>query len=141
MSLPILVPDSQIYFATRLEAIRDLYFDRRLGKAISEMPLENIDSELHSIVSGASLSTLARHGLRGQTFYAVPSILMAEPYLLGYYRLLYGISQKQFYGRGAFSIFKHMEMKGTVSETAKEQLSIFCSAMAGTGDILIASLV
>ena len=140
MPFPTLIPDSQLYFATKLEAIRELYFDRRLGQAISSVPLAKVDGELHSIVSAASLSTLALHGLRGETFYAVPCLPAAEPHLVGYYRLLYGISQKQFYGRGAFSMFKTMELKGILSAAAEGQLSDLCSAMAATADILIASL-
>jgi len=140
MPFPTLVPDSQLLFAVKLDAIRDLYFDKRLRDAVAAIPLAKIDAELHQAVSAASLSTLAQHGLRGETFYPVPCLLEAEPYLLGYYRLLYGVSQKLFYKSSAFSRFKTMETRGVLISNAKVDLADLCAALAGTADVLIASL-
>ena len=140
MPLPILTPDSQLLFATKLEAIRDLYFDERLQAAVKATPLATIDAQLHATASSASLSALAQRGLRGEAFCPVPCLLEAEPYLLGYYRLLYGISQKQFYTGSTFSRFKGMELRGVLSPTLKPELADLCAALSGTADILIASL-
>ena len=140
MPLPTLTPDSQLLFAVKLDEIRGLYFDSRLATAVAAVPLANIDAELHASVSAASLSALAKHGLRGETFYPVPSLLKAEPYLLGYYRLIYGISQKRFYQSSAFSSFKGMELRGTLNVAAQDRLPELCSALASTADVLVASL-
>lgn len=140
MPLPTLTPDSQLLFAVKLDAIRGLYFNSRLTAAVAAVPLKTIDAELHATVSAASLSALAKHGLRGETCYPVPSLLEAEPYLLGYYRLIYGISQKQFYQASAFSSFKGMELRGALNATAKSRLPDLCAALAGTADVLVASL-
>lgn len=43
-----------------------------------------------------NLSLLASKGLRGEIVFATPIILKSNPYLLGYYRLLLGYSQKYF---------------------------------------------
>jgi hypothetical protein len=53
-------------------------------------------------------------------------VLEANPYLLGYYRLLMGYSQKEFYGRDkGFGVgyFKSMEEKGKVSKAAAADLA------------------
>ncbi len=63
------------------------------------------------------LATLAGHGLRGELVFPVPQILNANPYLLTYYRLLYGYSQKEFYdGESGLSRFKSMENKGIITK-------------------------
>lgn len=140
MNFPTLLPDSQLIFANKLDSIRELYFDKRLQSAVKAVPVSQIDSELHSIVSAASISSLAQHGLRGETFYPVPCLLEVEPYLLGYYRLVYGISQKQFYSGTAFSRFKNMELKGELGRGSSPELRPLCESLAGTADVLVASL-
>jgi uncharacterized membrane protein YiaA len=56
---------------------------------------------------------LAKHGLRGELVYPVPYLFANNPFLLGYYRLLLGFSQKEFYSTAfGVSIFKTMEVKG-----------------------------
>ncbi len=140
LSYPVLTPDSQILFAAKLNEIRDFYFDSALRDAVAVVDVAMIDAELHQIASRASLSALARHSLRGEAFYPVPSLLEARPRLLGYYRLLYGISRKRFYQSSAFSRFGAMEDSGILRERVKPELTDLCLSLAATADALVASL-
>ena len=74
--------------------------------------------------------------LRGETFFPVPCLLAARPELLGYYRLLYGISQKEFYKRG-YSTFRSMEMENEVSDVNQGMLSQLCLSLCQTGSQLL----
>ncbi len=54
----------------------------------------------------------------------MPSLLRANPCLLGYYRLLLGFSQKQFYGKAhGLSAFKSMEEKASLSRTQEDRVA------------------
>lgn len=61
---------------------------------------------------------VASFGLRGEVLFAVPCVLAANPCLLGYCRLLLGLSQKEFYGKGPFGRFKRLEDEGLIPERA-----------------------
>lgn len=55
-----------------------------------------IDADLHRLVPTPSLNYLARLHLRGELVFPVPSIILHAPRLIGYYRMLLGISKKDF---------------------------------------------
>jgi hypothetical protein len=91
----------------------------------------------------ADLATLAQYGLRAELLFAVPAVPEANPYLLGYYRLLMGYSQKEFYGRDkGFGVgyFKSMEEKGKTSKTAAADLPDLCVAFCATASALLAGV-
>lgn len=105
-------PKLQINFAFTLEKFRARYMQNALLATVQKMSIVELDKQLAEYVPPADLATLARYGLRAELLFAVPAVLEANPYLLGYYRLLMGYSQKEFYGRDkGFSIgyFKSME--------------------------------
>lgn len=73
--------------------------------------------------------------------FPAPLVLDAQPTLLGYYRLLYGYSQKQFYtSESGCSRFKSMETKGVVSSGARASLSELCAAFGERGVALLAGV-
>jgi hypothetical protein len=109
---------------------------KALSQAVEKLPVAQIDRELGKIVGNARLAPLAASGLRGERFYPVPTLLKAKPHLLGYYRLLYGVSQKEFY-RGAFSRFKPMEQDNLLKSENEDLLPSLCRAMAETGTALL----
>jgi hypothetical protein len=88
------------------------------------------------------LKTVAQYGLRGEVFYPVPLLLTANPQLLGYYRLLYGISQKEFYNRrnAPFRPFAAMEERGVVPRQRDTDLPDLCRSLIETGARLIEGL-
>jgi len=110
----ILEPELQINFAQILRQLRDQYLQQALAKTIQNMEISEIDHELARYVPAQSLSLLASRGLRGELLFPVPAVLQQNPYLLGYYRLLLGFSQKIFYsGEFGLTSFKSMEDWGS----------------------------
>ena len=54
-----------------------------------------------------------------------------KPTLVGYYRLLLGISQKRFYRKGTgMGPFKSMETRGLFNPKKRPDLERFCTVMA-----------
>lgn len=80
-------PIQQIHFSHALAEARQTYLQEALGAAVATLDIRTIDSELSSLAPLPLLSSLARKGLRGELIFAVPSILVADPRLLGFYRL------------------------------------------------------
>lgn len=129
--LPVFGANLQIDFWARLQQIRHKHLAEALAQAVSEREIAAIDRELENLVENEHLAVLASYGLRGETLFPVPTLLTAKPQLLGYYRLLYGLSQKEFY-KGAFGKFKLMETKGQLSEDDAKRLSDLCASLAET---------
>jgi hypothetical protein len=123
-------PELQIGFAKILRKIRETYLREALNKTIDTINLSKLDKELSLFVPAEYLKLLAKHGLRGEIIYPVPYLLEANPSLLGYYRLLLGFSQKEFYSSAfGISVFKNMETKGVLLEHHKTKLSGLCKAL------------
>lgn len=134
-------PDLQINFAAHLTEIRSLYLQDALNEAVQSLPIPEIDKQLAIHVAPYSLSSLAGHGLRGELMFPVPIVLAAKPRLLGYYRLLYGYSKKEFYtastGAGRFN---GMEERGVLASRNVAELAPFCLALCKAGTLLLAGL-
>ena len=120
-------PDLQIEFHRRLGVLRESVLMDALLSTVSRLEISRIDRELAEFAAPAALQEVAGWGLRGEILFAVPYVLESRPSLLGYYRLLLGFSQKQFYGdRYGFGPFKSMEDAGHLStgnRAALEELS------------------
>lgn len=98
----------------------------------------SIDKELATFAPAASLRKLASWGLRGELVFAVPTVLAANPYLLGYYRLLLGFSQKAFYtAASGIAKFKALEERGTLGKAQATALQQLCRALCLSGDKLL----
>jgi hypothetical protein len=88
----------------------------------------------------ADLAAMAQYGLRAELLFAVPAVLELNPHLLGYYRLLMGYSQKEFYGGDkGFGVgyFKSMEEKGKASKVAAANLPALCTAFCEAASALL----
>jgi len=134
---PILSVDLQIGFHYRLKSIKDLYFHEALKKTVRKLNISSIDSELKNLVSNEALQRLASFSLRGEVMFPLPILLNENPYLLGYYRLLLGFSQKEFYSKGPFGLFKSMEVDGKLSERSNSQLISLCQSLISSGELLL----
>jgi hypothetical protein len=131
-------PTLQIEFATALEGARGTILRSALGKVVKTLSIADLDSELAAIVPATALATLASKHVRAETLFPTPLVLKSQPSLLGYYRLLYGYSQKQFYAKATgCSVFKAMELKGKLSSKAEAVLSDICLAFASAGTTLL----
>ncbi|RCR71284.1 XcyI family restriction endonuclease [Larkinella punicea] len=139
-NFPTLLPDLQIGLHYRLRNIKDLYFHEALSKAVKNMSISSIDSELNSLVSQDALQKLASFSLRGEALFPLPILLKENPFLLGYYRLLYGFSQKEFYNKGPFGAFKAMEEKGKLSKNASNDLEYLCKSLISTAQGFVSQL-
>lgn len=120
--LPVLMPDLQVSFFYKLKKVSDLQLAPALAREIERIDLNQINHELSQYVPAAALSRLAQHGLRGETFFPLPCVLKGNPFLLAYYRLLLGFSQKEFYKSRNFGKFKKLEDQGTVGSLEDRDL-------------------
>lgn len=116
--------------ATALEAFRRLYLQQALARTISELKLATLNAELDEFAPAPDLQRLASLGLRGEFLFPIPAILSANPRLLGYYRLLLGFSQKEFFHKGKLGRFKSMEEKGRISPRVLPEIPNLCHAFA-----------
>ncbi len=114
-----------------LKAARRLQLQPALSAAVHEVGVPAIDAELQRLVPVASLNHLAALGLRGERVFPVPSIISHAPPLIGYYRMLLGLSRKEFsqphrlgYGRWLAA-----EESGTLPPRLRGVLDQFCTAL------------
>lgn len=139
--LTIPAPDAQINFAASLAGIRSLYLQDALADTVKGLLVPDIDRELAVHVPAHSLTTLAAHGLRGELVFPVPVVLAANPKLLGYYRLLYGYSQKEFYtSKTGLGPFKSMEERGNIRKEIAPNIPALASALCEAGTLLVAGI-
>lgn len=127
------VPQLQVDFSFALGQIRSRYLQDALSKAVETLDIATIDRELNAFVPQDSLRALATHGLRGELVFPVPCLLKANPYLLGYYRMLFGFSQKEFYTkRFGVTCFNSMESKGILTPKNEALLTELCRSLIGS---------
>lgn len=139
-SLPVFKPDMQIIFYYRLNSLKEKYFFESLSKTVKNLDIPVIDAQLAQYVEPKYLSKLASFSLRGETFFPIPYVIKANPFLIGYYRLLYGISQKQMYSRKPFSRVKRLEEKGEISKETEIYVEEVCRSLIATSQILVEEL-
>ena len=139
MNLPD--PLLQLGFATLLDAARDRILLEGLRQTVGELEIHMVDAELSKFASHNALARLAALGIRGETYFPVPTILRRRPSLLAYYRMLYGYSQKQFYqtATGATK-FRSMELRDRIGQQTDADLDDLCQSFAQSGEVLIAGL-
>lgn len=139
-TFPTLRPDVQIDFYHRLQELKNAYLPEALKATVGETDLVVLDKQLGQHAPSGSLRRLASFGLRGELFFPVPCLLQARPSLLGYYRLLYGFSQKEFYRHSALARFKRLEEGNELLESVKPHLAKLCKSLAKAGQVLVDSL-
>ena len=96
---------------------------------MQRLDLRTINAELDQLVPQKHLAQLASRGIRGELLFAVPCLLRANPRLLGYYRLLLGFSQKEFYNKSKLARLAVMETKGELSSRVAGELDELCGAL------------
>jgi len=132
-----LSPSLQISFYYRLTSIRSLWLHQALQEAVEQSDLNSINADLSAFVSTGHLARVAGFGLRGEVLFATPALLRKKPALLGYYRLLLGFSQKEFYGRGRFGQFKRMEETGELSPAGEQRIEDLCRSLSASAAKLL----
>lgn len=138
MAIRLPPPELQIEFSVTLAEIRRLYLVDALADTVRTMKIAELDKEIGRLVPAHALAKMAAHGLRAELIFPVPMVLKANPHLLGYYRLLYGFSQKIFYtAETGVGPFKAMETRGVLSPAVEPQLETLCKALVGCGVVLL----
>ncbi len=122
--------DKPIDIYEALIAARRLQLQPALGEAVSEVGVATIDEELRELVPSDSLNHLASLGLRGERVFPVPVILEHAPPLIGYYRMLLGLSKKEFGDKGklGYGPWLNAEERGEISPRLLPYLSQLCEA-------------
>src|SRR5690242_7444202 len=116
MPLALPSPELQIEFSLALSEIRRLYLQDALKDTAKKLVIAALDKEIGELIPASALKMLAAHGMRAELVFPTPLLLQANPRLLGYYRLLYGFSQKAFYTSATgLASFKAMELRGMIS--------------------------
>ena len=138
--LQIIEPNLQIKFHYKLREIKEKYLSDALKKTIGDLHISEIDGELNRYASTSSLKKLAGYGLRGEVWFPVPSIIRHNPYLIGYYRLLYGFSKKELYSKRKMGGFKTLEENGVIPENKASEIEGLCKCLIGAGELLLNSL-
>ncbi len=136
IQLPL--PQLQIDFSLVIAEIRKEYLQDALRDTVAVMDIEFLDKELSSFVPKKDLAAISSQGLRAELMFPVPCLLRNNPKLLGYYRLLYGFSQKAFYNSATGLLsFKNMEERGILSKANEPLLSELCRALSICASSLI----
>lgn len=139
-TLPVINPNLQVSFYYRLQSLRNVYLHEALKNTIKKIDLETLNEELSKFVSAEALNRVASFGIRGEVFFPVPCLIQTNPYLLGFYRLLLGISQKECYTKGPFGRFKKLEEDGEIPERVKGHITALCKSLISSSEILVAKL-
>ena len=134
-------PELQIDFFSRLEEIRKSYLLEALQATVQSLDIAQLDRQIADYVPTRYQRALAGRSLRAELFFPVPLLLESNPRLLGYYRLLYGFSQKQFYDRQTgISRFKPMEVRGLLAAANSLEIGKLTRAMVASGVELLNSI-
>lgn len=141
MKIQLPSPELQIEFSVAIAEIRNLFLQEALRETVKTIKIAELDSELASFVPSDAMSAMAGHSLRAELIFPVPILLISNPRLLGYYRLLYGFSQKTFYtSETGLGQFKGMEERGTLSKQKMSLIPDLCRALIQCGHLLLSGI-
>jgi len=127
-----LSPSRQVVFHQMLVAARKSVLMDALSKTLGRLDPTITKKQLLDYVPAAAQKILAAAGIRDEHVFPVPAVLEKKPTLVGYYRLLLGISQKRFYRKGTgMGPFKSMETRGLFNPRKRPDVERFCTVMAG----------
>ena len=102
-----------------------------LSEALGMIDPNLLKKQISQYVPNDAQKLLASAGIRDEHVFPVPAILTQQPTLIGYYRLLLGVSQKRFYRKGTdMGPFKSMESRGFLNPKNRPDLEGFCTVMA-----------
>jgi hypothetical protein len=124
-------PSRQVAFHQLLVAARKTCLMDALGEALGELDPKLVKKQISDYVPADAQKILASAGIRDEHVFPVPAVLEHKPTLIGYYRLLLGISQKRFYRAGTgMTLFKSMEERGHLNPKRLPPLESFCAEMS-----------
>jgi XcyI restriction endonuclease len=124
-------PNFAIDLYQALIGARRLQLQPALNKAVSEIGVAPIDAELQRLVSPRALNHVGSLGLRGERVFPVPAVIQHCSPLIGYYRMLLGLSRKEFSqsARLGYSAWLNAEESGKLSPRLIPLLDQFCASL------------
>jgi hypothetical protein len=126
-----LSPSRQIGFHQLLVAARKTCLMDALSEALGHLDPKLLKKQISDYVPADVQRILASAGIRDEHVFPVPAVLEEKPTLIGYYRLLLGISQKRFYRSGTgMGPLKGMEERGHFNPKRRPPLESFCTEMS-----------
>ena len=126
-----LSPSRQIFFHQMLVAARKNVLTDALSEVLGQLDPTITKKQILTYVPAGAQQILAAAGIRDEQVFPVPAVLEKKPTLVGYYRLLLGISQKRFYRKGTeMGPFKSMETRGIFNPRKRPDIERFCALMA-----------
>ncbi|MYA19854.1 MAG: XcyI family restriction endonuclease, partial [Chloroflexi bacterium] len=125
-----LEPDIAIDLFDSLLALRPRYLQEGISEAVEALGAQAVDRELAEIVDDGHLTRLATLGIRGERVFPTPSIVRAKPTLIGYYRMLLGISRKAWRQTYGYQRFESAERDGILTPTRDEEIPELCRTLA-----------
>lgn len=135
-----LEPDIGIQLFDSLRALRPLYLQDGVSLAVEAVGAQTVDSELADFVGDESLTRLASLGIRGERVFPVPSIIRARPTLIGYYRMLLGISRKSWRQTYGYQRFEGAESNGVLTAARDAEIPQLCRTMTDALDRLVSAM-
>lgn len=136
----IVIPSTakQIQTQKILHEYRERMLGSNLKATVSTIDPDVLQAEVSRFVGKDCRMILQGLSIREEVMFALPCVLKSNPILLGYYRLLMGISEKQFYTSATgLSVFKTMEHDGKVNASAEKELDNLCCAINNTMALLL----
>lgn len=131
MSEKTLSPSRQVIFHQALVAARKTVLMDALSETLGKIDPEVAKKQIVKYVPKAAQKVLAAAGVRDEHVFPIPVVLEAKPSLIGYYRLLLGISQKRFYRSGTgMGPFKSMETRDLLNPKRRPNIEEYCTVMA-----------
>lgn len=120
-------PGKQVYVAAFLARVRQTGLHESIRAAARNVPTVTLRAELAKFAPADGLQAIQGSGVRDEEVFATPALLRHSPGTLAYYRLLLGISQKQFYNSATgLSVFKSMEERQVVRKASDPLIEDLC---------------
>jgi hypothetical protein len=113
-----------------------------LSEAVKTIGVIAVDDDLRRLVSPNALTHLASLGIRGERVFPVPVVIRQTPTLIGYYRMLLGLSQKEFgqSQRMGYGPWVNAENSGRLSPVLLEAIDQFCVAIIAPLEQLVETM-
>jgi XcyI restriction endonuclease len=143
-SKPMQVPSParQLSFHAMLVTARTQWLSDGLHEALGIVNPKQVKKDINRLVPKAAQRVLAKAGIRDEEVFPTPTVLRAQPTLVGYYRLLLGQPQKQFYTSATgLGPFKRVEETGLLNDVQSARLDEFCVAMCEQLALLVTEMV
>lgn len=112
-------------------AARRTWLSDALKEALGTIDPAIVSEQIRIYAPADVRRILATIGIRDEQVFPTPIVLESKPTLVGYYRLLIGISQKKFYRSSTGMVpFGKMEKQGVLLSATQDRLPEFCRVMS-----------